>query len=370
MKLICDRAKLLDAFSLASAVVPSRTPKPILENVRLKVEDSRAYLEATDLEIGLRVEAFGIQVQVPGEVLLPVRRFGPILREVPDETLVLEASGEQLVVRGSSSEFQLPTSDPLEYPPILSGNREGYVITTGKILHNLVRRTGFAIDPDSPHYALGGIYLEFGQDRIYAVGTDGRRMAAQEGSARLVGEPRVNSVVALPQALRLVDRAVGSSDDSIHLSPQESVLEIWGETFTVVSRLIEGRFPPWREVLPKTPAPVRFSMSAGYLLGGVRQAQIVADPNAPGVIFDLRPGRLVLSARGHSTGEGRIELTVEYEGQDARVRLNPKFLTDFLGTLDSETVLNVEFRGPRSPVLFTTEDGYTYIVMPMALEEG
>jgi DNA polymerase-3 subunit beta len=368
MKLVCDRAKLLEAFSLASAVVPSRTPKPILENVRLKVEDSRAYLEATDLEIGLRIEASGIEVHVPGEVLLPVRRFGSILREVPDETLTLEASGEQLLVRGLRSEFQLPTPDPLEYPPILSGNREGYVITTGKVLHNLVRRTSFAIDPDSPHYALGGIYLEFGGDRIYAVGTDGRRLAAQEGSARLVGEPRVNWVVALPQALRLVDRAVGSSDDSLHLCPQETLLEIWGESFTVVSRLIEGRFPPWREVLPKTPAAVRFAMSAGYLLGGVRQAQIVADPNAPGVIFDLRPGRLVLSARGHSTGEGRIELTVEYEGQEARVRLNPRYLTDFLGTLDAETILNVEFRGTKSPVLFTTEDGYTYILMPMALE--
>ncbi len=368
MKLTCERVKLLEAFSLAGAVVPSRTPKPILENVRLKVEDSKVYLEATDLEIGLRIEATGVDVQAGGEVLLPIRRFGLILREVPDEKLNIEAAGDQLVVRGASCEFQLPTSDPLEYPPITSGDRAGYCITTGKIIHNLVRRTAFAIDPDSPHYALGGIYLEFTPERIFAVGTDGRRLAAQEGAGRLVGKPAVDSVVALPQALRLVDRAVGTSDEELYVSPQESVLEIWANGLLVVSRLIEGRFPPWREVLPRTPAEVRFSIPVGQLLAGVRQAQIVVDPNSPGVIFHLRNGRLILSARGHTTGEGRIEIPLDYDGPEARVRLNPKYLTDFLGTIESEQTLQVELRGPRSAVVFATGDGYTYLVMPMAME--
>ncbi|MCS7237508.1 MAG: DNA polymerase III subunit beta [Thermoguttaceae bacterium] len=370
MRLTCDRTKFLEAFTLAAAVVPSRTPKPILENVRLKVEDSKAYLEATDLEIALRIEAEGVEVHTAGEALLPVRRFGSILREVPDEKLSIEAAGDQLVVRGSSSEFQLPTPDPLEYPPVFGTDRPGYHVTTGKVLHNLIRRTAFAIDPDSPHYALGGIYLEFSAERIYAVGTDGRRMAAQEGTAKQVGKPKVDWVVALPQALRLVDRAVGGSEEELCVCPQESILEIWGESFLVVSRLIEGRFPPWRDVLPRTPANVRFSIAAGQLLAGVRQAQIVVDPTSPGVIFHLRGGRLILSARGHGTGEGRIEIALDYEGPEARVRLNPKYLTDFLGTLESDQTLQVEFRGPKSPVVFTTGDGYTYILMPMAMEEG
>lgn len=369
MRLTCERAKFQEAFSLAAAVVPSRTPKPILENVRLKVEDSRAYLEATDLEIGLRIEAAGVEVHTAGEALLPVKRFGPILREVPDEKLSIEAAGEQLIVRGSSCEFQLPTPDPLEYPPVFDTEREGYCVTTGKVIHNLVRRTIFAIDPDSPHYALGGIYLEFTPERIYAVGTDGRRLAAQEGSARLVNKPPVDSVVALPQALRLVDRAMGASDDNLYICPRENLLEIWANGFLVISRLIEGRFPPWRDVLPRTPANVRFSIAAGQLLAGVRQAQIVVDPTSPGVIFQLRSGRLVLSARGHGTGEGRIEIPLDYEGPEARVRLNPKYLTDFLGTLEAEQNLQVEFRGPKSAVVFATNDGYTYLLMPMAMDE-
>jgi DNA polymerase-3 subunit beta len=369
MKLVCERAKFLEAFSLASAVVPTRTPKPILENIRLRVEDGRVLLEATDLEIGLRIEAEGVEVHTPGEVLLPTRRFGSILREVPDEKLNLEASGEQLVVRGSSCEFQLPTPDPLEYPPVAEGSREGYLVTTGKVLHNLVRRTVFAIDPDSPHFALGGILLEFSGDRIYAVGSDGRRLAAQEASGRTVGQPKVSSVIALPAALRLVDRALGGTDVDLNICPDESLLQVWGANFTVVSRLIEGRFPPWRDVIPKNPAEVRFEIAVGELLAGVRQAQIVVDPSVPGVVVDLRAGKLVLSARGHSTGEGRVELPLAYEGPEAKVRLNPKYLTDFLGNLDPEMRLSVELRGKRSPVKFTTEDGYTYIVMPMALEE-
>ena len=103
MKVTCDREALLSAFQTAAAVVPSRSPKPILQNIKLEVSDQGAILLATDLEIGIRIQATGIQAQVPGSAILPLSRFGSILRESSDSTLHLESDGQGTIVRGERS---------------------------------------------------------------------------------------------------------------------------------------------------------------------------------------------------------------------------------------------------------------------------
>ena len=126
MKLICDRERLLSAFQLAANVAPSRSPKPILENVKLEAADQTITLTATDLEIGIRTEVPGIEIDAPGAVVLPVKRVGPILRESSDEKLTLESDGSKLRIRGDRSEFNLPTQNPDEFPVVSSFSEEKY----------------------------------------------------------------------------------------------------------------------------------------------------------------------------------------------------------------------------------------------------
>src|SRR5690349_8259947 len=108
MKITCQRDKFLTAFQTAAAVAPSRSPKPILQNVKLEVAADRATLIATDLEVGIRIDVTGIEVEAPGSAVLPVSRFGSILRESTDEKIRLETDGQGTVVRGERSEFRLP----------------------------------------------------------------------------------------------------------------------------------------------------------------------------------------------------------------------------------------------------------------------
>ena len=108
MKVTCEREKLLSAFQTAATVAPSRSPKPILQNVKLEVGDTGAILMATDLEVGIRSEVEGIEVETPGAAVLPVDRFGPILRESVDAKLYLESDLQGTTVRGERSEFRLP----------------------------------------------------------------------------------------------------------------------------------------------------------------------------------------------------------------------------------------------------------------------
>ena len=118
MKITCNREKLLHAFQTVAAVAPVRSPKPILHNVKLDVTANGATLMATDLEVGIRYDVAGIDVDAPGSVLLPVDQFGSILRESSDDTFRIESDSAGTTVRGERSQFKLPVADPNEFPPV------------------------------------------------------------------------------------------------------------------------------------------------------------------------------------------------------------------------------------------------------------
>ena len=160
MKITCEREKILAAFQTTASVAPARSPKPILQNVKFEVTSERATLMATDLSVGIRLDASGVEVETPGAAILPVGRFGSILRESSDATLRLEADPQGMVVRGQRSEFKLPAEDPSEFPAIAEFHEEKFHELPARLLREVIHRTIFAIDNESSRYALGGVLLE------------------------------------------------------------------------------------------------------------------------------------------------------------------------------------------------------------------
>src|SRR3972149_1673714 len=116
MKITCNREKLMHAFQTVAAIAPTRSPKPVLHNVKLDVTTSGATLMATDLEVGIRYDVAGIEVDAPGAVLLPVDRFGSILRESTDETFRIESDSAGTTVRGERGPFKPPAQGPAAVP--------------------------------------------------------------------------------------------------------------------------------------------------------------------------------------------------------------------------------------------------------------
>lgn len=175
MKIKCERDKLLAAFQVAAGVAPSRSPKPILQNVKIEAANDSAVLMATDLEVGIRIDIADLDVEVPGSALLSVAQFGSILRESSDTTLSIEADGQGVVVAGDRFKFKLASGNPAEFPNVAEFGEDKYHEIPARLMKELIRRTLFATDTESSRYALGGILLEMEDDRIIAVGTDGRR---------------------------------------------------------------------------------------------------------------------------------------------------------------------------------------------------
>jgi DNA polymerase-3 subunit beta len=367
MKVTCDREKLLAAFQTASAVAPARSPKPILQNVKLEVSASGAIVMATDLEIGVRVEVPGVQVDVPGSAVLPVGRFGLILRESSDATLRLEADGHGTLVRGERSEFKLPAENPDEFPNVAQFTEQKYHELSGRTLRELIRRTIFATDNESSRYALGGVLLEMASERIIAVGTDGRRLARMESPAKSVGGHDTTEIQTIvpTRAMHLIERAM-IDDSEVQIAARGNDVLVKSPRAMIYSRLVEGRFPKWRDVFPKRDNATKIELMVGPLYSAVRQAAIVTSEESRGVDFTFGEGKVVLAGRAAEIGQSRVELPIAYDGPSVAITLDPRYATDFLKVLDAEKTITLEIKDAESAAVCTTDDGYAYVIMPLA----
>jgi len=370
MKVKIKRDQLLHAFQMAAAVTSSRSSKEILRNVKIEVTDDRVVLMGTDLEIGIRAAVTELEVDAPGNVVVPTDRFGAILRESVDEVLQIEYDGQKAVVTGTSSQFQLPAANPEEFPSVPQFTEETFYTLSAPLLRQLVRRTVFATDPDSSRYALGGVLLEFTEQSVTAVGTDGRRLAQQSGPIERSGDGGGEQNAIVPaRAMNLIDRTLGDDDQPVQLTTRQNDLLVRSGTSTLYSRLVEGRFPKWRDVFPKHSEGVRIDLPVGPFHAAVRQAAIVTSEERRGVQFQFVDGKLKLAAYGAEKGESHVEMPISYDGEQQSIDLDPRYFNEFLRVLDPDKTFTIELRGSDAAAVCTTDDGYGYVIMPLARDQ-
>ena len=370
MKIRCPKESLLAALQSASAVVPSRSPKPVLTNVKVEATRDAVVVMATDLEVGIRIELEGVETVAPGAVLLPSGRLTAIVRESPAGTVFdIHCDGTAALVKAPRSEFRLPAEDPLEFPAVATFPAGGCVELATPLVRELVRRTVFATDSESSRYALGGVLIEMIPAAVIAVGTDGRRLARMQGPAenREGGIGEAQPIVPA-RAMQLVERCLGGADQPVHLAVRGNEILVKTGGTTISARLVDGRFPRWRDVFPDRPDAKRVQLVAGPLLAAVRQAAIVTSEQSKGVDFSFEPGQLVLTGRSAESGESRVELPLDHAGAAVRIKLDPRFVADFLRVLDPGAAVTVELTDAQSACVCTTEDGYGYVIMPLAAD--
>jgi DNA polymerase III subunit beta len=368
MHVVCKREKLWSAFQHVAPVVPMRSPKAILQNLRWEVSGPTGTMSATDQEVGIQLEVDEIDCRVPGIVILPGDRFGAILRESSDELIDIKSDGNTVVLRVGKSRFVLPVHDPAEYPTFQSFQFEtGYFRVRGALFREMIRKTLFATSQDSNRYDLGGILWEIRAEELIAVSTDGRRLAKMQGTCERIGTPFVPSTMTIvpSKAMSVMQRVLNDHDDvEFQLTDHEIAVRSGGSRF--FSRLLEGRFPRWEMVLPRDRNGQGIEIAVGPLLSALRQASIVADQETRGIDFDVREGSITLSASTAERGNCRVPMPVAYEGAPIDVRLDFRYLEDFLKVLDLDSIFLLSVKDEDSAALCTTEQGYSYVLMPLS----
>jgi len=368
MKIVCDREQLLSAFQTAALVAPARSPKPILRCVKFDVSETSFILMATDMEVGIRTEVPGMDIQEPGALVAPVTQLGSILRESNDDRLRIEADPQRILIQGQRSQFVLPAQNPEEFPNVTGFEESAYHEVSVKLFRELIRRTLFATDAESSRYALGGVLLEFAPQHVIAVATDGRRLAKMEGAAQETGtrDPEGGMTIIPSRAMQLMERALTDLDANVHIAARRNDVLVRGPQTTVYSRLVEGRFPRWRDVLPDRKTGSRIDIAVGPLYSALRQAAIVTSDESRGIEFEFGEGTLVLSGATAQIGQARVEFPIAYSGTPVKITLDHRFVSDFLRVLEPERSVTLDIQDGESAALFTTDDGYGYVVMPLS----
>lgn len=366
MKLRCHRPTLVTAFQIAGGVVPSRTPKEILRNVKLQVADGKATLIATDQEIGVRYEIPGVEIEAAGETLLPAARITSILRELQDDAVYIEVADSAAWIRSGQSEFRLSIEDPAEFPPVTGFEEEKYHVVAGRVFKEAVKRTIFATDVESTRYALGGVLLEIEKDSVTLAATDSRRLAVVKAGCTSHGidKPENPAPVVPSKAMSLIERSI-TDDSEVHIAVQRNDVLVKCGPMTIYSRLVEGRFPKYRDVIPAQ-SKVSIELVAGPFLAAVRQAQIVTSEESRGVDFAFSKGLLTLNSQAADIGQSRVELPIAYDGDKLEITFDPRFVSDFLRVLEPEKQVRLELIDSESAAVLRTDDAYTYVIMPLS----
>ena len=373
MKIRCRREKFLPLFNLISSFTSSRDVRPVLQNVKIVADEKNVLLTATDGEVGGRGVLpldDGFVLESAGEAILPSKLLKKILTETTDDEISLEFENGKLLVRGARSKYQLDTSDDWDkFPAVADFNENSYIKIAAKSLCELIRRTVFATDVNNSHYELRGVKFIFSEDRTIAVATDGRRLAFQECASERCGEKSGEGEFSLeaifpPRALNLIERSASDAAEAlIAVRDTEAVVRI-GDV-VVSTTLMVGRFPDWKTIIPDRTAKKRVDFIAGELARAIRQAEIVATENKPGVWFNFTEGSVDIAAAGEATGESSVVLPIAYSGEDHKLRLDSRFLNEFFRCVSPEETIAFYFFGDYRTLLETT-DGYQYVVMQLA----
>src|SRR5438477_1621161 len=188
MKVICNRGALLDALLMAGNVVAARTPKPVLQCVKLTAEDNCLTVAATDLEVAIRYCDAQVQIEQAGEALVPADKLRDIVRESVDDTLSIELANDQAVIKGGDSRFSIYTQNPREFPPVPDFEGEADFEMAGGHLKQLIGQTLFAAAKESTRYAFNGVLVVARRQKSSLVSTDGRRLAQANGDLSSAGK--------------------------------------------------------------------------------------------------------------------------------------------------------------------------------------
>jgi DNA polymerase-3 subunit beta len=366
LKITFNRQLLSVAFATASAAVPSRTPKDILRNVLMSVSRGKVELIATDNEVGVRVEVEGAVTSDSGDALLPTAKIASILREVTDETLEIDVDDSAIRLKSANGKFRLSSEDAREFPPVPEFKDADHYRVAAPVFRNAVKRTEFATDVESTRYALGGLLLEFTDETLTIAATDSRRLAVASSASQKVGTPKASekTTVVPTKAMRMVERAIDHKSEFVDVSVHDNHVMMRAGGVTVYSRLVEGRFPRYRDVIPKKSLHV-IPIAVGPFFGAVRQASIVTDEENRGVDFVFDGGSLVIRSRA-SVGDSSVELPIEFDGDKVTITFDPKYVSDFLKVCSAEMLVDLHLTDADTAAVFRIEGTYTYVIMPLS----
>ncbi|MCE9608741.1 MAG: DNA polymerase III subunit beta [Chthoniobacter sp.] len=363
MKFSVSKEKLLAGLQTVQNVVSTRTTLPILSNVLLQATDGQLRLTTTDLDVGVS-GVIDAQVEKPGATTLPARRLANIVRELPAAEVQIEIDSKNVAsIRCGQSFFKILGLPEEEFPPLPKFEGAKTFTIHQQALRDALKKTSYAISTDETRYVLNGILFSFKENKLTMVATDGRRLALVDLEVEFPrsseGEPIVPT-----KCVTELGRLLGDEGDvRVSVGDSQISFEIGGTL--LVSKLIEGNYPNYRQVIPGE-AKERITLERETFLNAVHRVSLLSSEKSNSVKLVFTKNNIEIAANTPDIGEAHESLPVAYKGREFSIAFNPEFLQAPLRALPNDEIF-LDLIDEMSPGVIKIQSPYLYVLMPMRI---
>ena len=367
MKVSFNRTAFVDALGLLTSVVPGRTPKPILRCVQLCASEKEVRICATDLEVGLNHLISEVQIDEPGEVIVPADKLAAIVRESVEEVLSLEAAEGKCEIRGSDSHFTIYGQEPGQYPSVPNFEGDATIEIALEQLQEGIEQCLFATAKESTRYAINGVLWEIKGKKLTLVATDGRRLARSRVNVKsITDEQLTKSTIIMPaKTMGLLGRLSSGDKDVVGVKLIDNQALIKCGNVVISSNLVEGNFPKYEDIIP-TDYDKKLTLSTEGVLSAVRRSALLTSEESRGIKISVSKDGLVFSGRAPETGDAEINMAVDYKAEPIEIGFSPQFLIDALRVIKTPE-FELELGQSDRPGLIKSGKDFLYVLMPINL---
>jgi DNA polymerase-3 subunit beta len=368
MRFTISREKLQEGLSAVSASIPAKTTLPVLANILIEATDKGIRLSGTDLDIAVTTEV-AADVEMPGAITIPAKKLAEIARELPPAPVRIAAAGEQRVTldcgRTHFKILGLPRDEFPAFPNVRFN--ESWRIRSGD-LQKLISHTSFAVSTEESRPILNGVLWELKPEMMRMVATNGHRLAKMEMPIKSGGAPPSDLIVP-PKALDQI-RRLFPEDEELEIAKGENHLGFRSPFTAVFTRLIEGPYPNYDQVIPRDNNRVAIADRTA-LTSALRRMSIIASDQTHRIRLSFNSGMLKFSVQTPDLGEAADELAVRYSGDALDIGFNANYLLEILRYIPTDEV-RLTFKAPERAATLEPEGwadpaSYLCLVMPLRL---
>ena len=363
MKFSVTKEKLLEGLQQVQNVVSTRTTLPILSNVLLQADGSEVHLTTTDLDVGVRGSCEA-QVDKEGATTLPARRLFNIVRELPSSEIQFDVDGKNAAsIRSGQSFFKILGLPEEEFPPLPKFEDAKVVTIRQKDLRDGLRKTSYAISTDETRYVLNGILFSFKDNKLTLVATDGRRLAMVEIELEFPRSHEADIIIPTKAVTELQRLLTDDGDAKVSMGNGQIAFDL--NRTLLVSKLIEGNYPNYRQVIPAE-AKERVKLERETFLNSLRRVSLLASDKSNSIKLNFSKNNIDITANTPEVGEAKESLPVQYKGRDFSMAFNPEFLMAPLRALTEDEVF-LDLIDEMSPGVLKIQTPFLYVLMPMRI---
>ncbi|NCG08382.1 MAG: DNA polymerase III subunit beta [Verrucomicrobia bacterium] len=354
-------------------VVATRSTMPILSNVLIEASEGHISLTTTNLDLGIRCR-IKAEVEEPGGITLPVRKLATIVRELPQSDIFIETGdNNQAKITSGGSLFRIMGISTEEFPPLPTfENRHVFELEQEAIV-GMLKSVSYGQSTDENRYILNGVYFSFIDEKLTLVATDGRRLALTALETE-ISEDNSGSLILPAKTVAELERLLGKGEKlKIAFNDRQVAFEIsidaddsgLVDEIYLVSKIVEGKYPNYRQVIPKE-TEHRVKVERELMLECVHRAALVTSEKSNSVRLKVSKNLLEISGSSSEYGDSHESMAIAYDGPEVQVAFNPQFLMEPLKALTKDEVF-FEFKDELSPGLFKTLDNFICVIMPLRL---